>query len=333
MRILSGIQSSGNLHLGNYYGAIRQFVELQHEGESLYFIADLHALTSVKDPEVLRNSVLETALAFLSLGLDPARAILFRQSDIPEIPELYWILGTVVPKANLERAHSYKDKIERGISPDFGLFAYPVLMAADILLYGSDLVPVGRDQNQHVEFARDWATKFNVTYVPGYDPADPDGTAGHPPGILKLPRARIQESTAVVPGIDGQKMSKSYGNAIDLFASDSEIKKRIMSIKTDSAPVESPKPTEHSALYQVLKLLAPETEFAQIDRSWRAGGTGYGEYKKQLLNLFHAQFDPARRRRQELLESQGEVERVLRSGADRARQMAAPIINEVRRAT
>ena len=333
MRILSGVQSSGNLHLGNYYGAIRQFVELQHEGESLYFIADLHAMTTVREPEILRASVLETALAFLSLGLDPARAILFRQSDIPEIPELYWILGTLVPLSHLERAHSFKDKIARGITADFGLFAYPVLMAADILLYGSDLVPVGRDQNQHVEFARDWATKFNVAFVPGYDPADPQGSAGHPPGILKLPQARIQESTAVVPGIDGQKMSKSYGNAIDLFASDAEIKKRIMSIKTDSTPVDVPKPTENSALYQLLKLLAPEGEFVQIDRSWKQGGTGYGDYKKRLLDLFHAQFDPARKKHQQLLEDQAEVERVLSSGAKRARQIAAPIIEEVRRAT
>ncbi len=333
MRILSGVQSSGNLHLGNYYGAIRQFVELQREGESLYFIADLHAMTSVREPEILRASVLETALAFLSLGLDPAKAILFRQSDIPEIPELYWILGTLVPLSHLERAHSFKDKVARGLTPDFGLFAYPVLMAADILLYGSDLVPVGRDQNQHVEFARDWATKFNVGYVPGYDPADPQGNAGHPPGILKLPQARIQESTAVVPGIDGQKMSKSYGNAIDLFASDAEIKKRIMSIKTDSTPVDAPKPTENSALYQLLKLLAPEGEFAQIDRSWKEGGTGYGDYKKRLLDLFHAQFDPARGKHQKLLEDRAEVERVLTSGAKRAREIAAPIIEEVRRAT
>src|SRR5229473_1984109 len=280
MRILSGVQSSGNLHLGNYYGAIRQFVELQHEGESLYFIADLHAMTTVREPEILRASVLETALAFLSLGLDPARAILFRQSDIPEIPELYWILGTVVPLSHLERA-----------------------------------------------------TSFNVAFVPGYDPADPQGSAGHPPGILKLPQARIQESTAVVPGIDGQKMSKSYGNAIDLFASDAEIKKRIMSIKTDSTPVDVPKPTENSALYQLLKLLAPEGEFVQIDRSWKQGGTGYGDYKKRLLDLFHAQFDPARKKHQQLLEDQAEVERVLSSGAKRARQIAAPIIEEVRRAT
>src|SRR5229473_876587 len=333
MRILSGVQSSGKLHLGNYYGAIRQFLRLQQEGEALYFIADLHSLTTVRDAKLQRELVVETAVAFLSLGLDPAKAILFRQSDVPEILELYWILGTVVPLSNLERAHSFKDKIARGISADFGLLAYPVLMAADILLYGSDLVPVGRDQNQHVEFARDWATKFNVAFVPGYDPADPQGSAGHPPGILKLPQARIQESTAVVPGIDGQKMSKSYGNAIDLFASDAEIKKRIMSIKTDSTPVDAPKPTENNALYQLLKLIAPEGEFVQIERSWKEGGTGYGDYKKRLLDLFHAQFDPARRKHQQLLEDRAEVERILTSGARRAREIAAPIIEEVRRAT
>src|SRR5713226_1882309 len=311
MRILSGVQSSGNLHLGNYYGAIRQFVELQHEGESLYFIADLHAMTTVREPEILRASVLETALAFLSLGLDPARAILFRQSDIPEIPELYWILGTVVPLSHLERATSFKDKVARGITSDFGLFAYPVLMAADILLYGSDLVPVGRDQNQHVEFARDWATKFNVAYVPGYDPADPQGSAGHPPGILKLPQARIQESTAVVPGIDGQKMSKSYGNAIDLFASDAEIKKRIMGIKTDSTPVDAPKPTDQNVLYRLLQVMSSPEEFQEIDRSWRAGGRGYGDYKKMLLDLFHAAFDPARKARNDLMADPATVERIL----------------------
>ena len=197
MRILSGVQSSGRLHIGNYYGAIRQFVQLQDEGEALYFIANYHSLTTVRDPKLAEELTREAALAYLSLGLDPKKAVLFRQSDVREVLELYWILGTVVPMANLERAHSYKDKIDRGISPDFGLFAYPVLMAADILLYGADVVPVGKDQIQHIEFARDWAIKFNMTYVPGYDPQDPEGKEkGHAPGILKLPAARVQESTA-----------------------------------------------------------------------------------------------------------------------------------------
>jgi len=241
MRILSGIQSSGKQHIGNYYGALRQFVALQNRGEALYFIANLHALTTVRDPAAAAALTRETAMAFLALGLDPAKAILFRQSDVPEITELYWILGTVVPLSNLDRAHSYKDKLARGISADFGLFAYPVLMAADILVYGSDLVPVGRDQVQHLEFARDWATKFNLTYVPGYDPADPTGARTGKPGVLKLPEALVQEATAVVPGTDGQKMSKSYNNTIDLFGEEGEVKKRIMGIKTDSTPVEAPR--------------------------------------------------------------------------------------------
>lgn len=330
MRTLSGVQSSGRLHLGNYYGAIRQFIQLQNEGEALYFIANLHSLTTVRDAARQRELTLEAALAFLSLGLDPSRAILFRQSDIPEVTELFWILGTVVPMSHLERAHSYKDKIAKGISPDFGLFAYPVLMAADILLYGSDVVPVGKDQLQHVEFARDWATKFNVTYVPGYDPADPEGKQGHPPGVLKLPEARIQESTAFIPGVDGQKMSKSYGNTIDLFGDDKEIKKRIMGIKTDSTPVEAPKPLDNP-LYQLLKVMAPEGEFAAIDESWRAGGKGYGDYKKKLLEYYHLTFDPARKRYDELLKDPAEVERILAQGAERARALAAPYINAVRK--
>ncbi len=332
MRTLSGVQSSGRLHLGNYYGAIRQFIQLQDEGEALYFIANLHSLTTVRDGALQRELTQEAALAFLSLGLDPKRATLFRQSDIPEVSELYWILGTVVPHSHLERAHSYKDKVAKGISPDFGLFAYPVLMSADILVYGSDVVPVGKDQVQHVEFARDWATKFNVTYVKGYDPADPEGKEGHPPGILKLPTARLQEATESIPGVDGQKMSKSYGNTIDLFGEDKEVKKRIMGIKTDSTPVEAPKPLD-SSLYQLLKIMAPsESEFAELDATWRAGGKGYGDYKKKLLEYFHATFDPARKRREELVKDPGEVERILKDGAERARAYAAPVMDAVRKA-
>jgi tryptophanyl-tRNA synthetase len=332
MRILSGVQSSGRLHLGNYYGAIRQFVSLQDEGEALYFIANLHALTSVRDAAAAHALTRETAIAFLALGVDPKRAVLFRQSDIPEIPELYWILGTVVPMSHLERAHSYKDKVARGMAADFGLFAYPVLMAVDILLYASDVVPVGRDQIQHVEFARDWATKFNVAYVPGYDPADPLGKGGHPAGVLKLPEARVQAAAAVVPGIDGQKMSKSYGNTIDLFGEEKEIKKRIMGIKTDSTPVDSPKPTANSALYELLKLVLPEPAFADVDQSWKQGGKGYGDYKKLLLDGYHAAFDGARSRYAELSKDPGEVERILLDGARRAGEIGAPTISAVRRA-
>jgi tryptophanyl-tRNA synthetase len=332
MRILSGIQSSGRLHLGNYYGAIKQFIALQEEGDALYFIANLHSLTTVRDAPLLRELTLEAAVTYLALGLDPKRAILFRQSDIPEIPELYWILGTLVPFSNLERAHSYKDKTARGISPDFGLFAYPVLMAADILLYGSDVVPVGKDQVQHVEFARDWAIKFNLAYVKGYDPADPHGKAGHPVGILKPPEARVNAHTATLLGVDGQKMSKSYGNAIDIFGDEKETKKKIMGIKTDSTAVESPKPTQDNPLYQLLQVMAPPAEFAEIDKSWREGGKGYGDYKKKLLEHYHATFDVARARRDELMKDLGEVERVLQDGARRARELGAPYIDAVRKA-
>jgi tryptophanyl-tRNA synthetase len=324
-RIVSGVQSSGRLHLGNYYGAIRQFVNLQHEGEALYFIANLHALTSVRNGALARELTRETAIALLALGLDPGRAILFRQSDVPEILELYWILGTLVPLSHLERTHSYKDKIARGMSPDLGLFAYPVLMAADILLYQADVVPVGKDQIQHVEFARDWATRFNMTYVPGYDPA-------HPAGILKLPEARVPAASAVVPGLDGQKMSKSYRNTIDLFGDDKEIEKRIAGIKTDSTAVEAPKPTENSALYDLLKVMLPEIDFAEVDRSWREGGKGYGEYKKILLGAFHAALDAARARHAELSQDEGQVERILEDGARRAREIAAPTLDRVRQA-
>ncbi|HUM13236.1 MAG TPA: tryptophan--tRNA ligase [Myxococcaceae bacterium] len=331
MRILSGIQSSGKQHIGNYYGALRQFVDLQNQGEALYFIANLHALTTVRDPAAAAALTRETAMAFLALGLNPAKAILFRQSDIPEVLELYWILGTVVPLSNLDRAHSYKDKVSKGISADFGLFAYPVLMAADILLHGSDLVPVGRDQVQHLEFARDWATKFNLTYLPGYDPADPGGARSGKPGILKLPEALVQEATAVVPGTDGQKMSKSYNNTIDLFGEEGEVKKRIMGIKTDSTPVEAPKPVD-TPLYQLLKVMLPESEFAAVDRAWREGGKGYGEFKKTLLAAYHATFDEPRARYQALQKDPGSVDAILRAGAERARAVAAPVIDRVRRA-
>lgn len=331
MRILSGAQSSGRLHLGNYYGAIRQWVELQHQGEALYFVANLHALNSIRDRELAKQLTRDTAVEFLAFGLDPEKATLFRQSDVPEVLELYWILGTVIPMSNLERAHSYKDKIARGIQPDFGLFAYPVLMAADILLYGADRVPVGKDQVQHIELSRDWATKFNATYVAGYDPADPRGLKNGKPGILKLPEALIQESTAVVPGLDGQKMSKSYGNTIDVFADDKEVKKKIMGITTDSTSVEAPKPTDN-VLYKLMKLMLPADQFAAADVSWRAGGQGYGTYKKMLLDEFHATFDGPRARRRELLQDPAELEAILKRGAEKARAHAATTIGAVRTA-
>lgn len=331
VRILSGAQSSGRTHIGNYYGAIRQWVELQDKGEALYFVANLHALNSVRDAARARELTRDCAIELLAFGLDPEKSIVFRQSDIPEVPELYWILGTVVPVSHLERAHSYKDKIAHGQAPDFGLFAYPVLMAADILLFGADQVPVGKDQIQHIEFARDWATKFNLTYVKGYDPKDPQGLKNGKPGILKLPDAYIQEATAVVPGIDGHKMSRTYNNTIEVFAEDKDIKKRIMGIPTDSTPVEAPKPLD-APLYQLMKLMVPAERFAELDATWRAGGKGYGEYKMALLDAFHHVFDTARARRKELLADPAELERILARGAEKARACAAPTIQAVRQA-
>lgn len=335
MRTLSGIQPSGALHLGNYFGAIRQFVELQkEEGEALYFIANLHALTTVRDGAALERFTTEVALNFLALGLDPHKSILFRQSDIPFHTELYWILGSVTPMALLERGHSYKDKLARGFGADHGLFAYPLLMAADILLYRADRVPVGKDQKQHLEIARDVATKFNLAYVPGYDPQDPEavGDRAHGRGILKMPEPLILDSTAVVPGTDGQKMSKSYGNAIDIFASDKAVKKQIMGIVTDSTPVEAPKDPDKSNLFLLLKLFLSPAEVEALAESFRRGGTGYGAYKKQLLDAFHAAFDPARARRLELERDLGAIEAILREGARRAEAIARPVMEDVRRA-
>ena len=231
MRILSGIQPSGALHIGNYFGMMRPAIALQAEGEAFYFIAEYHALTSVRDPEVLRENSRRVALDFLACGLDPERAALFRQSDVPQVTELAWILSTVAPMGLLERAHSYKDKLARGMAATVGLFNYPVLMAADILIYDSDIVPVGKDQKQHIEITRDLAVKMNETF----GQSEPDGR------IFKLPEPRIQAATEVVPGIDGQKMSKSYGNNIDIFGDEKETRKRVMSIVTDSTPVEAPK--------------------------------------------------------------------------------------------
>ena len=333
MRVLSGVQPSGKLHLGNYFGAIRQFVRYQDEAdEALYFIADLHALTTVRDGETLRAATLDVALDFLALGLDPEKAILFRQSDVPEIPLLSWILSTVTPMGLLERGHSYKDKVARGLPADAGLFTYPVLMAADILLYGSDAVPVGKDQKQHLEFARDIATKFNMAFVPGYDPQDPEGKEGGRPGILKLPEPLILDETAVVPGTDGQKMSKSYGNTIELFAPDKAVKKRFMSIKTDSTPVEAPKPEPH-VLLDLMKLLLEPEEYERLLTTWREGGMGYGHYKLRLVERFHELFDDARARREAWAKRPDEVVDALREGARRARDLARPIWERVVEAT
>lgn len=327
MRILSGVQPSGKLHIGNYFGAIRQFVELQHRGHGLYFIADLHALTTIREAARLRELVRDVALNFLALGLDPQRATLFRQSDIPEVTELSWILSTVTPMGLLERAHSFKDKTARGISADHGLFAYPVLMAADILLYHSDVVPVGKDQKQHLEITRDIAVKFNQAYCPGFDPSTGEG------GALKLPAPHILDDTAVVPGVDGQKMSKSYGNTIDLFAPEKEVRKRIMGITTDSTPLDAPKNPDTCNVFALLKLFAPPPELDEIRTLYLNGGTGYGDFKKRLADHFLARFGEARSRYDELRDNLDYVEDVLRKGAARAREIAAGVMDQVRQAT
>ncbi|MCA8938351.1 MAG: tryptophan--tRNA ligase [Planctomycetes bacterium] len=325
-RILSGVQSSGKLHIGNYFGAISQFVKLQDQGEGLYFIADLHALTTVRDAKMMTQLSLDVAMDFMALGLDPKRAVLFRQSDIHEVTQLTWILMTLTPMGLLERAHSYKDKVARGISPDAGLFTYPVLMAADILAYHSDRVPVGKDQKQHIEITRDIAVKFNTTYCPDYDPQTNEG------GILKLPQEHILDESAVVPGIDGQKMSKSYGNTIDIFMEDKALKKRVMKIVTDSKGLEDSKDPESCNVFALLKLFCNEVELAEIADQYRQGGVGYGHFKGILLEKLHQTFDEARAKRLELESNLDYIQSVLKDGAERARAIAAPIYESVRRA-
>jgi tryptophanyl-tRNA synthetase len=326
MRILSGVKPTGRPHLGNYYGAIRQFVALQEKGEGLYFVADLHALDLVRDAATLRDLSVGVALDYMALGLDPERCTLFVQSHVPEVSQLQWILGSVTPMGLLQRAHAYKDAMAQGNDVDFGLFAYPVLMAADILAYRSDAVPVGRDQKQHVEITRDIAVKFNATYCPGFDPATGEG------GVLRLPEALILEETAVVPGTDGRKMSKSYGNTIELFASDAEVKRSIMRIVTDSTSVEAPKDPAGCNVFALLRLLCDPEELAEVEARYRAGGTGYGEFKKLLLERFHDRFDAARARRAELERDPDLVRQALRDGTVRAREMAGPVLADVQEA-
>ena len=314
MRILSGIQPSGTPHLGNYFGMMKPAIELQERGEAYYFIADLHALTTVQNAAALRANVHELALDFLACGLDPARSVFFRQSDVPQVAELAWILSTVTPMGLLERCHSFKDKTARGIAPSHGLFAYPVLMAADILIYDSDIVPVGRDQKQHLEVTRDIAIKMNETFG----------------SIFKLPEPAIQESTAVVPGLDGAKMSKSYHNTIDLFAPENVLRKKIMGIKTDSTPVEEPKPLEGSVILALHKLVASEADHLAMENDFRVGGAGYGDLKKRLFGAVWEYFAPFRAKRVELEADPGHVEKILADGAEKAAAVADAVMRRVR---
>lgn len=301
------------LHIGNYFGAMKQYLELQENNESFIFIANYHALTSTKNKEALKQNTLEVALHYLAIGLDPEKTNLFIQSDVPEVCELSWILSTITPMGLLERCHSYKDKIAKGISPDHGLFAYPVLMASDILIYKSDIVPVGRDQKQHVEVARDIAIKFNNTYGE----------------ILTVPEVRIKDDTAIVPGIDGQKMSKSYDNYISLFEDEKTIKKQIMKIVTDSTPLEEPKNPDKCNVFAIYKLFASKNEINEMRKKYENGGFGYGDAKKALLDKMLEYFGPARTKYQELKNNLNYVKDVLKKGADTAREIAVNTLNEV----
>jgi len=309
MRILSGIQPSGGAHIGNFFGAIRQHVELQARGQGIYFIADYHSMTSLRDAAERREFVRELALDYLACGLDPRRSVLYRQSDLPETCELAWLLTTVTPMGLLQRATSYKDKLAQGVPADHGLFAYPVLQAADILQFRADLVPVGQDQKQHIEMARDIAAKFNQTY--GVE-------------VFELPAPHILDAVAVVPGTDGRKMSKSAGNTLPMFWPEPQLRKAIMAIVTDSTPVEAPKQTAQ-ALFQLWSLFATKEEQDEMFARARAGGLGYGEVKKDLAERALGFFAPMRARREELARRPDEVDDVLRAGARRARELAAPV--------
>ena len=316
MRILTGIQPSGTLHIGNYFGAMRPILDLQDRGEVFVFLADLHALTSLQDPRRLREYTRDAALDLLSCGLDPQRTVFWRQSDVPEHTELMWVLGTVTPMGLLERCHAYKDKVTRGLSANAGLFTYPVLQAADILLYDADVVPVGKDQKQHLEVTRDVATKINEAYGE----------------LFKLPEPDIQEDVATVPGLDGQKMSKSYGNTIDIFMEPKALRKRIMGIVTDSTPLEDPKDPEGSTVVQLYRLFAPAAEVERMKADHRAGGIGYGEFKKRLYEATWDYFAPMRERRAALEQDAAQVEEILRQGAERARAVARETMDRVRAA-
>lgn len=317
MRILSGIQPSGELHLGNFFGALRQHVAMQDEGEAIYFIADYHSMTSVRDAAERRRLVHEVALDYLACGLDPTRAVLYRQSDLPELCELAWILTTVTPMGLLERSHAYKDKVAQGVSADHGLFAYPVLMAADILLYNADVVPVGQDQKQHLEMTRDIAQRFNHTY--GEE-------------VFKLPEPRILEEVAIVPGTDGRKMSKSYDNTLRMFWPQKRLKKAVMAIVTDSTPVEDPKDTD-TTVFQLWSLFAGKEERETMFERARQGGLGYGDVKKDLLQRILDHFADQRARREELAGRPDDVEDLLADGARRARELGAPVMAAARRAS
>lgn len=316
MRVLSGIQPTGRFHWGNYFGAIKQYIDLQDNEQAFYFIADLHALTTIRNADRLRQNTQEAAIDLLALGLDPKQATLFRQSDVPEITDLTWILMTITQMSLLEKCHAYKDKKAKGITADAGLFTYPVLMAADILLYESNLVPVGQDQIQHVEVTRDLAQRFNNFFGETFT----------------IPESRVLDSSAKVPGIDGDKMSKSYRNVIEIFEEPKRQRKRIMSIKTDSATLEDPKDPEICSVFALYKLFADETQQAELAARYRAGGMGYGEAKQAVHDAALEYFGAARERRKELAADTDTLNDILAAGARQAREKGKEVLDRVQAA-
>ncbi|MFK7766996.1 MAG: tryptophan--tRNA ligase [Mariniblastus sp.] len=316
MRVLSGIQPTGRPHFGNYFGAISQYIDLQNEEQSFYFIANLHALTTIRNGEQLRQNSVDTAMDLLALGLDPEKATLFIQSDVPQVSELCWLLMSGTPMGLLERCVSYKDKIAKGLPVVTGLFTYPVLQAADILAYDSDVVPVGEDQKQHIEVCRDIAQAFNHAYGE----------------VFVLPKAKILDSSARVPGTDGDKMSKSYGNFIEVFEDVKTMKKKIMKIKMDSRPMENPKDPEGCHLFDLYSLFADEAAKAEMAATYRAGGFGYGDVKKALFEAAESYFAPARERRAELAANMDRVHEILNDGASAARKKASVVLARAKKA-
>ncbi|MFW5845602.1 MAG: tryptophan--tRNA ligase [Planctomycetota bacterium] len=317
-RILSGIQPSGQLHLGNWAGAIRQFVQMQHSHEMYIFVASYHALTSTRDPEQLQAATRQVVIDYMAFGLDPAKTNLYLQQDVPQVTELCWLLSCVCPKHMMDKATSYKDKVAKGLAASIGLYTYPVLQAADILSVDADLVPVGEDQIQHVEITRDLAQKFNNHYGE----------------VFRLPEYVVRKEAGVLPGVDGQKMSKSYDNTIDPFMPEKKLRKRIMKITTDSTPQEDPKDPDNCTVFQIYRGLVGDDDprTAALAERYRAGGMGYGHAKQALFELIMEVFGPARARRAGLMEDPGTVERVLREGATAARDAAAPVMQRLRRA-
>lgn len=318
-RVLSGLQPTGQLHLGNYAGAIRQFLDMQGSHEMFVFVASYHALTSVRDAAALRANIRQVVIDYLAFGLDPAQTHIYLQQDVPQVTELAWLLACVCPMHMMDKATSYKDKVAKGMSSNVGLYTYPILQAADILGVNAELVPVGQDQVQHIEITRDLAEKFNHEFGP----------------VFKVPEYRVRADAGVLPGVDGQKMSKSYGNTIDPFAPEKALRKSVMSIKSDSTPVEAAKDPETDATFAIFRAMAgrDDARTLALAEKYRAGGMGYGQAKQALFELLLEQFGPARKRREELSADPGYIDGVLRAGAERARAELSQVVGDARKAT